>query len=268
MFELLSYGFIQRAIINGVLLAVFSGIISTFVVLRRIAFLGSGIAHAAFGGVAIGFITGINPIVSATIYSLIVAYAIEEISTKGRLAEDTAIGIFFTASMALGIVLIGLFPKYNIDLFSYLFGSILAIRNMDAIAGGLLITILLILTIMISKELYLITFNEELAHVAGIKVRTIKTLFLLSMAMAIVTGIKLVGIILISALLVIPGATAQLLTKNFFRMAVLACLIATFSVVSGIILSFYLNIPTGGTIVLLLSVVFFGTYLFARFLKR
>lgn len=261
MLEILSYGFVQRAIISGTLLAIFSGIISVFIVLRRISFLGSGIAHAAFGGVAIGFVTGINPLISALIYSLMVAYSIEVVSSKGRLAEDTSIGIFFTASMAFGIVLIGLSRKYNVDLFGYLFGSILAITEKDALIGSLVILGLLALIILISKELYLITFNEELALVSGIKVRTIKAIFLVSMAIAIVTGIKLVGIILISALLVIPGATAQLLTRRFLRMVILSSFVALISVIGGIILSFYLNLPTGGTIVLLLSGAFLLSYI-------
>lgn len=264
MLEALSYGFVQRALISGTLLAVFSGIISVFVVLRRISFLGSGIAHAAFGGVAIGFILGVNPLLSAIFYSLLVSYGIEVISSEGRLAEDTAIGIFFTASMALGIVLIGISRKYNVDLFGYLFGSILAINQEEAIIGSIAIIFLIILIILISKELYLITFNEELAFVSRIKVRTIKAIFLLSMAVAIVLGIKLVGIILISALLVIPGATAHLLTKRIMRMVILSCVIALVSVAAGIFLSFYFNLPTGGTISLLLAVFFIAAFVMKR----
>lgn len=264
MFEALSYGFVQRALIGGGLLALFSGIISVFVVLRRISFLGSGIAHAAFGGVAIGFILGINPLLTAILYSLLISYGIETVSTRGRLAEDTAIGIFFTASMALGIVLIGISRKYNVDLFGYLFGSILAITEEEAITGSIVIIFLLILILLISKELYLITFNEELAFVSGIKIRLVKAVFLISMAVAIVLGIKLVGIILISALLVIPGATAHLLTRRIVRMITLSCVIALTSVAGGIFLSFYFNLPTGGTIGLLLTVFFFIAFLFSR----
>ncbi|MBI3592951.1 MAG: metal ABC transporter permease, partial [Nitrospirae bacterium] len=131
--DILSYGFMQRALLTGAVLAIFSGIISVFIVLRRVSFLGSGISHAAFGGVAIGFLLGINPLLTALIYSIMVAFGIEQISTRGRLNEDTAIGIFFSSSMALGIVLIGLSESYNVDLFGYLFGSILAITHEDAL---------------------------------------------------------------------------------------------------------------------------------------
>lgn len=257
MFEIFSYGFMQRALLTGAVLAIFSGIISVFIVLRRVSFLGSGISHAAFGGVSIGFLLGVNPLITALIYSTVVAFGIEQISTKGRLAEDTAIGIFFSSSMALGIVLIGLSPSYNVDLFGYLFGSILAITNEDALIAVFVTIFLMGIIFAIMKELYFITFNEELAFVSGIKVRLIKSIFLLSMAIAIVVGIKLVGIILISALLVIPGATAHLLTKRFYRMVFISCLISLFSTISGIIISYRLNLAPGGTIVLMLSVTFF-----------
>ena len=257
MFEIFSYGFMQRALLTGAVLAIFSGIISVFIVLRRVSFLGSGISHAAFGGVSIGFLLGVNPLLTALIYSTVVAFGIEQISTKGRLAEDTAIGIFFSSSMALGIVLVGLSPSYNVDLFGYLFGSILAITNEDALIAVFVTVFLMGIIFAIMKELYFITFNEELAFVSGIKVRLIKSIFLLSMAIAIVVGIKLVGIILISALLVIPGATAHLLTKRFYRMVFISCLISLFSTISGIIISYRLNLAPGGTIVLMLSVTFF-----------
>ncbi len=259
--EILSYGFMQRALLAGSVLAIFSGLISVFIVLRRVSFLGSGISHSAFGGVAIGFLLGINPLLTALIYSIAVAFGIEQISTRGRLAEDTAIGIFFSASMALGIVLIGLSASYNVDLFGYLFGSILAITNEDALTSVFITAFLMTVIVLIMKDLYFITFNEELAFVSGIKVRLIKSIFLLSMAIAIVVGIKLVGIILISALLVIPGAAAHLLTKQFYRMVFISCLISLFSALSGIIISYRFNLAPGGTIVLMLSFMFFAAFL-------
>ncbi len=267
MFEIFSYGFMQRALLTGMALSIFCGIISVFIVLRRVAFLGSGISHAAFGGVSIGFLLGINPLLAAFVYSIVVAFGIEQISSRGRLAEDTAIGIFFSSSMALGIVLIGLSSSYNIDLFGYLFGSILAITNEDAMTALLTTLFLTAVIFVIMKELYFITFNEELAFVSGIKIRLIKSVFLLSMAIAIVVGIKLVGIILISALLVIPGAAAQMLTKRFHRMVFLSCLISLFSTISGIAISYRFNLAPGGSIVLMLSLIFFIAFFYKTRLK-
>ncbi|MCE5312434.1 MAG: metal ABC transporter permease [Nitrospiraceae bacterium] len=262
--EALSMGFIQRALVSGVMLGIFSGIISVFIVLRRISFLGSGISHAAFGGVAIGFMTGINPILTALGYSIATAIGIEHISSKGRLSEDTAIGIFFSSSMALGIVLIGLSASYNIDLYGYLFGSILAITESDMTVAIAVTLVLTTVVILITKELHFITFNEELAYASGIRVRLIKFIFIICMAIAIVTGIKLVGIILVSALLVIPGAAANLLTNSLFRMILVSSLITLFSVVSGIVVSYLLNLAPGGSIVLIMALCFLTAYLFRK----
>ncbi|GAB4411105.1 MAG: metal ABC transporter permease [Thermodesulfovibrionales bacterium] len=256
MLEILSYGFMQRAFIAGTAMALFTGIISVFIVLRRVSFLGSGISHAAFGGVAIGFLAGINPLLTALIYCIAVAFAIEVISARGKLAEDTAIGIFFSGSMAMGVVLIGLSKSYTVDLFGYLFGSILAISKEEACMTVIMAAAVIAIFAIIMKDLLFITFNEELAIVNGIPVRFIKALFLISMAIAIVIGIKVVGIILISALLVIPGATAKLLTRRFHSMLALSALIAVTSTISGLTVSYVYDLAPGGTIVIMLSLFF------------
>jgi len=262
--EILSYGFMQRALITGIVISILTGIISVFVVLRRVSFIGSGISHAAFGGVAIGFFAGINPMITAMIYSILIAFGIERISSKGKVAEDTAIGVFFSSSMALGIVLIGLSKSYNVDLFGYLFGSILAISENEMwLTIGITIVILAALAV-IMKELLLTTFNEELAIVSGIPTRLIKSIFLVSMAVAIVMSIKVVGIILVSALLVIPGAVAQLISRRFYPMMLISCFIALFSTIAGLYLSYQFDVSSGGTIVLILTAFFFAAFLWGR----
>lgn len=256
MLDILSYGFMQKAFIVGTVLAIFTGIISVFIVMRRVSFLGSGISHAAFGGVAIGFLVGINPLLTALVYCIAVAFAIEAISSKGKLAEDTAIGIFFSASMAMGVMLIGFSKNYTVDLFGYLFGSILAISNTEAYMALIMAAVVIVVLVMIMKDLLMITFNEELAIVTGIPVRLIKSIFLVSMAIAIVIGIKIVGIILISALLVIPGAAAKLLTHRFYSMLIISVVIAVVSIISGLIISYTYDLASGGTIVVMLSAFF------------
>lgn len=256
MTEILSYGFMQRAFIGGIAMALFCGMISVFIILRRVSFLGSGISHAAFGGVAIGFFLGINPTISALVYCTIVAFAIEAISSRGRLAEDTSIGIFFSTSMALGILLISLSKSYTIDLFGYLFGSILAISKEEVYAAVGLSIILIAIFSLILKDLLYITFNEELSIINGVPVRFIKSLFLISMAVAIVIGIKIVGVILVSALLVIPGAIARLLTKRFKGMILISALTAIVSTVSGLLISYIYDLAPGGVIVLILALIF------------
>ncbi len=262
--EILSYGFMQRALITGIVVSILTGIISVFVVLRRVSFIGSGISHAAFGGVAIGFFAGINPMITAMIYSILIAFGIERISSKGKVAEDTAIGVFFSSSMALGIVLIGLSKSYNVDLFGYLFGSILAISENERWLTIAVTIVILAAIMMIMKELLFTTFNEELAIVSGIPTRLIKSLFLLSMAVAIVISIKVVGIILVSALLVIPGAVAQLLSRSFYPMMLISCSAALFSTMAGLYLSYQFDLSPGGTIVLVVTALFFAAFLRAK----
>lgn len=256
MIELFNFGFMQRAFIAGTAMAIFCGIISVFIILRRVSFLGSGISHAALGGVAAGFFLGINPILSALIYCIIIAFAIDIISKKGRLAEDTAIGIFFSTSMAIGILLISLSKSYTVDLFGYLFGSILAISNEEVyIAIGLAIILTLIFSLIL-KDLLYITFNEEISIINGIPVSFIKSLFLVSMAVAIVISIKIVGVILVSALLVIPGAIGRLMTNRFYGMLFISILSAVVSTISGLIISYIYDLAPGGTIVIMLSLIF------------
>lgn len=261
MTEILSYGFMQRAFVAGIAMAIFCGMISVFIILRRVSFLGSGISHAAFGGVAIGFLLGINPILSALIYCIIVAFAIDFISERGRLAEDTSIGIFFSTSMALGILLISLSKSYTIDLFGYLFGSILAISVEEVYIATGLSLILILIYFLILKDLLYITFNEELSIINGIPVRFMKSLFLVSMAIAIVIGIKVVGVILVSALLVIPGAIARLLTHRLNWMLVISSLSAMVSTVLGLFISYIYDLAPGGMIVILLSLIFFAAFI-------
>ncbi len=254
----------QKALFVGILVSLISGLLSVFVVLRKMSFIGVGISHAAFGGVAIGFFTGATPIVTALFYSIAVALGIEFVSRKGKVSEDASIGIFFASSMALGIVLISLSKEYNIDLFGYLFGNILAITDGEVIltlfttvlvTGGLLLFL---------KEIFLITYNEELARVSGIPVRAINTLFLIVLSASIVISMKIVGIILVSALLVIPGATAQLLTRNLYSMIVTSCGAAVISTVLGLFLSYELDVAPGGSIVLTATVLFFIALYFKR----
>jgi ABC-type Mn2+/Zn2+ transport system permease subunit len=264
MIEILSSAFMQKALFVGILVSLISGLLSVFVVLRKMSFIGVGISHAAFGGVAIGFFTGATPIVTALFYSIAVALGIEFVSRKGKVSEDASIGIFFASSMALGIVLISLSKEYNIDLFGYLFGNILAITDGEVILTLFTTVLVTGCLLLFLKEIFLITYNEELARVSGIPVRAINTLFLIVLSVSIVISMKIVGIILVSALLVIPGATAQLLTRNLYSMIVTSCGAAVISTVLGLFLSYELDVAPGGSIVLTATVLFFLALYFKR----
>jgi zinc transport system permease protein len=254
----------QKALFVGIIVSLTSGLVSVFIVLRNMSFIGAGISHATFGGVAIGFFTGINPTVTAILYAVAVALGIELVGRKGKISEDVSIGIFFVSSMALGIILVSLSRGYNVDLFGYLFGNILAITEGEVLLS-LFVAILVVGVMMLFlKEIFLTTYNEEIARVSGIHVRAINILFLLVLSVSIVISIKIVGIILISALLVIPGATAQLFAKNLYIMIAISCGVALLSTVLGLLISYEFDIAPGGSIVLTATTLFLISLFFKK----
>jgi zinc transport system permease protein len=264
MHEIFSSAFMQKALFVGILVSLISGFVSTFVVLRKMSFIGAGISHAAFGGIAIGFFTGINPVITAIAYAIAVALGIEFVSRRGKISEDASIGIFFSSSMALGIVLVSLSREYTVDLFGYLFGNILAITSEEVLLSSVVAALVIGSITLFLKEILMTAYNEEIARVSGIPARAINTLFLVVLSVSIVISIKIVGIILVSALLVLPGATARLFAKNVYVMIAVSCSVAVFSTVLGLIFSYQFDIAPGGTIVLTATAIFLA----ALFLKR
>jgi len=248
----------QKALFVGIIVSFVSGLVSVFVVLRKMSFIGAGISHAAFGGVAIGFFTGLNPVITAIFYCIAVALGIEVVSRKGKISEDASIGIFFASSMALGIVLISLSKEYTVDLFGYLFGNILAITHGEVLLSLFTAVVVIVGMLLFLKEIFLITYSEEIARVSGISVKAINIFFLVVLSVSIVISMKIVGIILISALLVIPGATAQLFARNLYSMIFISCGIAMLSTILGLFLSYELDIAPGGSIVLTAAALFFA----------
>ncbi|RJP31275.1 MAG: metal ABC transporter permease [Actinobacteria bacterium] len=253
---MLAYGFAQRALVGGVLVAMVCSLISFFVVVRRLAFVGMGISHAAFGGVAIGLAAGIDPVVSAGGFCAAVALGIGWFSRRGRIHEDTVIGILFATAMALGVVLVRLAGAYNLDLMSYLFGSILALSWSDVAVIAVLSALSAAFILLFFKELLFISFDEETATASGLPVRFVYYGLLVTMALTIVISIKLVGIILVSALLVVPGAAGTQLSRNYRGVLVIALLVGVASVVLGLYLSFLWDVASGAAIVLVLFAFF------------
>jgi zinc transport system permease protein len=264
MLEVLSSPFMQKAFIAGILVSLLTGLISVFIVLRKMSFIGAGISHAAFGGVAIGFFTGINPLFTAIIYSIAVAIGIESTGRKGGISEDVSIGIFYSVSMALGVGLVSLSKSYNVDLFGYLFGNILAITQTDIVLTVITFVVVSGFILIFLKDLFLSAYNEELAQISGVRVVVLNNLFLISLAVSIVISIRIVGIILVSALLVIPGATARLFAKGLLSMLFLSCLTGVISVISGLFISYEYDIAPGASIVLVSAFIFFISLLFKK----
>ena len=264
MIELFGSPFMQKAFIAGILVSLLTGVISSFVVLRKMSFIGAGISHAAFGGVAIGFFIGVNPLATAIIYAIFVAIGIETTVRRGKISEDASIGIFYSLSMAIGIALISLSKSYNIDLFGYLFGNILAITRQDILLTLVTSIVVIGATLTFLKELFLITYNEELARVSGVPVNLMNLLFLVALSLAIVVSIRIVGIIMVSALLVIPGATARLFARGLISMIAISCLAGLASVLAGLVLSYEYDVAPGAGIVVTSAALFFA----ALFLKK
>ncbi len=264
MTELLAMGFFQRALAAALLLSLVCGVLSVFVILRRMAFIGVGISHSAFGGVALGFLLGVDPLWTGIGFAVVVAVLIEGSRARGRLEEDAAIGIFFAASMALGVIFLHLSRTYNVDVFGFLFGNLLAIgprqvAEILAVSAAVLAAVALFF-----KELVFLSFDEEMAWVSGVPVAALRYFFLILMALVIIVAIYLVGIILVSALLVIPGALAQNLTRHIRAMLAVSVGAAMGSCLGGLAASVLLDWPSGATIVLLLALGFFGSAALSR----
>jgi zinc transport system permease protein len=255
--EFLSHGFVQRALLTGVLLALTCGVLAFFVVLRRMAFIGVGISHAALGGVALGVVTGVPPVAAAAAFSVAVAWVIGWISGRGRISEDTAIGVFFPTAMALGVVLISFTPTYRQDLMGYLFGNILSVSAADVWLLGALAALSLGMLALLFKEFLFWGVDEEGAGAAGLPTSLLRYLLLTVLAVTIVAAMKLVGIVLISAFLVIPAATGQSAATTMRGMLTVSLASALLSVVGGLWLSWLWDLPSGASIVLLSALLFF-----------
>jgi zinc transport system permease protein len=257
MIEMLDFEFMQNAFLAGIVLGVVLAVVSFFVVLRRYSFIGVGVAHSAFGGVALGSLLGISPTLTALGFAVAVANAIGYIGRQEKLSTDTAIGIFFSLAMALGVIFIGLSDKYNTDLFGYLFGNILAITRTDLVIVSALGAVVLFSCYIFFKELLFTAFDSEVAFVSGMPVVFLDHFFLTILAVSIVISIKIVGIVLVSALLVIPGAAASQVTVRYVPMIAVSIAVALISTTGGLIISYYADLASGATIVTFASLIFF-----------
>jgi zinc transport system permease protein len=255
--EFLSYEFGQRALIAGVLVGLGCAVLAFFVVLRRMAFVGVGISHAALGGVALGITLGIDPVLAALVFSVAVAWLIGAVGGRGKLGEETAIGIFFPTAMAFGVALMAGTPEYRQDLLGYLFGNILLVRDADLILAAVLVGSALLITLFFFKELLFISVDEETARASGLPAERLRYLLLTLLAVTIVSAIKVVGIVLVSAFLVIPAATAQLVAPSMRAMMGLSVLFALVSVVGGLWIAWVMDLPSGAAIVLVAAAIFF-----------
>jgi len=262
--ELFSYGFFQKALLATVFASISCGIIGTYIVTRRIVFVSGGITHASFGGIGLAFLIGVDPLVGASVFALLAALGIQFFTEKGGVREDSSIAIWWSLGMALGVVFVFLTPGYTPNLMSYLFGSILTVSSYELWAMLFLIAILLAVFYAWFREILYIAFDEEFARASGLHVSGFNYLLMMLIALTVVLNIRVVGIILILSLLTIPQAIANLFTRDFRKMILLSILFGFVGSLSGLIISYFLNIPSGATIIFTL-VLMFGVF---RIIKR
>lgn len=252
----LSYGFIQRAYLAGIFIALLCAVLGLFLVLRKLSLIGDGLSHVSFGAIALSLVFGCYPIVVAIPIVLIASYFILKLTEKAKVYGDAAIGIVSSLGIAGGVILASISKGFNVDLFSYLFGNILAISDAEVLLSiGLSLTVLVV-TILFYHELFSVTFDSEYAKITGIRIEHINLLLIFLTAITVVLAIKVVGILLISALLIIPAVTALQIAKGFRSAMIIAGVAGIFSVLCGITASFILDIPAGATIVMINILLF------------
>jgi zinc transport system permease protein len=255
MLEAMQYEFMRNALMAGLLAAVACGIVGVYVVVKRIVFISGGIAHASFGGIGLGYFLGINPVIGALVFSVASGLAIGGITRKTRLPADTAIGILWAIGMALGVIFINLTPGYAPDLMSYLFGNILTVPMSDILLMLVLDAVIIGIVVAFYKEYLILSFDEEYATAVGMPVERLYLLLLAMIALTVVVLIRVVGMILVIALLTFPAAMARQFTHNMKRMMLLSVIFGFLFTLGGLWLSYEMKLPSGATIILLGGIV-------------
>ncbi|MBV9176489.1 MAG: metal ABC transporter permease [Nitrososphaeraceae archaeon] len=250
IFEILQYGFMQRALISGVAVAITCSAIGLFLVLRQQSLFADGLSHMAFGGIAIGLFTNLYPIWTALIVSILAALGITRLRESTKMPPDSAIAVLLSTGLAIGVILIGLAGGFTLDLYSFLFGSILLISIQDQETILLASAVILSILYFFYQKLIYVTFDEEQAKVSGINVSRLNYLFVILASISVIVSVRLVGVLLISSLIVIPNITAIMFGKGFKKTALISLSIAVLSVLLGVIISYIMNLAPGGTIVI------------------
>jgi len=257
VWDILHLEFMRNALIAGILVSIICGIIGTLVVVNRIVFISGGIAHAAFGGIGLAFFVNIPPLAGAAVFSLIVSMIMAAASFKRRERADTIIGVLWAIGMAVGVLLADLTPGYNADLMSYLFGSILSVPLTDVFfMVGLGVLVLIVVTLFY-KELLAMSYDEEFSFVVGVPVKALYFLLIGLVSLSIVLVIRVVGLILVIALLTIPPYISERHTRSLGRMMILASGLSMLFTLTGIWFSYLFDLTSGATIILVAGVAFF-----------
>ena len=247
--ELLDYTFFQHALLGSLFASIACGIIGTYIVTRRLVFISGGITHASFGGIGIGLYTGISPLLSAAVFSVLSAFGVEWLSKRSDMREDSAIAVFWTFGMAIGIIFSFLAPGFTPDLSSYLFGNILTITRTDILLLAVLSVVLTVFFALFLRPIMAIAFDREFARSQRMPVTLFEYVLMMLIALTIVSCLRMVGIVLAISLLTLPQMTANLFTYSFKKIIWLSIGIGYLSCLGGLILSYKLQIPSGAAII-------------------
>jgi zinc transport system permease protein len=264
MFEALQYQFFQNALMIAVLASISAGVIGTYIVIKRMSLISGSIAHTAFGGLGISYFLGANPLIGGVIFSLMSAISIALIRKNARDRLDTLLSFLWATGMAIGLVFIFLTPGYSTDLFTYLFGNILLVSRFDLMVIFVLDIIILAIVYFMFNSFLAVTFDEEYSKTRNMPVTMINIILFALIALTIVATIRVVGIVLMIAILTIPAATAQMFHKTVKKIMITSSVITLIASITGLFLSYHLNFATGPIIVLIIS----GIYLIGIFSSK
>ncbi|MBI2416132.1 MAG: metal ABC transporter permease [Candidatus Kerfeldbacteria bacterium] len=264
LITMLSFPFIQRALLVGCIIAITSAFLGVFVTLRNMSFYTDAIAHSALAGIALGLLLHLPPLWATILFCILLGLITAYVKQRSQVSTDTVIGVLFAGGIALGIVLISQLEGYRADLFSLLFGDILAVSWNDIIISAGLSIIIVLFLLATGKRLVLSTFSSDFSYVRGVNAKAIDYAFFVITALTIAVGIQSIGIVLITGLLIIPAATSRNLARSFKQLAFIAALVSVIATLGGITLSYYFNLPSGPTIILVSVALFMLSLLHHR----
>ena len=264
MLEIFQFDFMVRAFTAGLVIAVIAPLIGTFLVVRRYSLLADTLAHVSLAGVAVGLITKTNPVAAAIALSVLSAFGIEKLRGTKKIFGESVLALFLWGGLASAVVIISLARGFNVSLFSFLFGSITTVTSGDLYLIVILGIGILFLISACYKELFLVSFDEELAQVSGINARRFNLVLLVLAALTVSLSMRIVGVLLIGALMVIPVITAMQFTRSFSQTLFFSVMISLSAVITGLFVSYYFDLASGGTIVLIALAIFLAGFFFNR----
>jgi zinc transport system permease protein len=259
MLEIFQYDFLIRAFIAGIITAIIAPLIGTFLVVRRYSLMGDTLAHVSLVGIAIGILLKINPIFSAIVTAIVAAVGIEQLRQTKKIFGESVLALFLSGGLAIAIVLISLAHGLNVNIFSFLFGSITTVTRTDLYTIAVVGIVVILAIVGLYKELFFVSFNEELAEANGLNTKTLNLILIILAAVTVSISMRIVGVLLIGALMIIPVVTAIQFGLGFLKTMMSAVTLSLISVIAGLFASFYLNLASGGTIVVIALLFFVST---------